>query len=365
MNNKAKKLISGVLALSIGVSGNGIVGFADEVTAKSTEQTINSETNEVGTNLEQNLSAKDESPTPSTAQEKHKEPTAKECGQEAMIDMIISCLEPAVADYEEFMRVKSEEPAAIEFRPEEITLSVKAVHNPYLEQAVKELNKFIKEYNSKATREGKIAFAVREKRRAYVRYDVFLEEVERGVKGKFLEKLIAEWLKLKYIGCCVSEDPYLSDTMKEIAEIQKIYDSKATDNAKRAFTNEEMDKLILNDAWSRTDCIKFTYLFLLSKALKAKYENKDKNSVWYKVQKVVDNTILLAGKLFIGLEFLYPLVVKFSSSIFANIGNSILCSLLQLSTCTALWTLMYMTLFKPFDFIDACRKFKVSLAKLF
>lgn len=333
MNNKAKKLISGVLALCIGVSGNGIVGFADKTDTKSAEQTINSETNEAGTNFKQNLSAKDECSTPSTEQAKSKDPAAKE------------------------------------FKPEEITLSVEAAHNPYLEQAVKDLNEFIKEYNSKATREEKREFASLKLKMTSVRLTVFVEEVKRGVKGKFFENAKAELLKLSYIDCCVSENPYLADIMKEIVEVQKIYDSKLTNKAKRTLIKKEFDKLEQisgkedNEARRLANYVKNAYLCCFASALDTK--NKDKKSVWYKVQKAVDNTMLFAGKLFIFLEFLYPLVAKFSSSIFANIGNPILYILLDLSTGPVLLTLMYMTLFKPFDFVDACKKSRASLAKLF
>ncbi len=202
MNNKAKKLISGVLALSIVFSGNGIVGFADEADTKSTEQSTNSEATETGVNLEQDVVTKEQAPTPNTEE------------------------------------AKPEAPAAKEFRPEELTFSGKSVCNPYLEQAVKDLNEFIKEYNSKATREEKRAFAKQMWEKLYdILRPLYAKKIITGS-----DKEHAEYFKSIYIHCCLTENPYLADAVKEFSEIQKIYDSKERNLEKLLFVEEEANK---------------------------------------------------------------------------------------------------------------------------
>lgn len=353
MNNNIKKLISVVLAISIAGAGTGIIGFADKVSA----QAINLETSEIIAKLKAEREK---------SIEQSQEPTAT-----SAVEQTKSCEVKSELSSE----TKSNTAKNKEFRPEEITLSVEAAHNPYLEQAVKDLNEFIKEYNSKATREEKSMFAVLKMERTSVRYDVFEEEFKRGTKGEFCEKINAETLKLNYICCCISENPYLADIMKEIAEIQTIYDSKLTNKAKRAFIKEELDKLKQNsgkednEAWRHANCVKIAYLRCLESALDTK--NKDKNSVIYKIQKVIDNLILFAGKYIIFNKISDKVLGrpcnKLLSFLFDN-GNPFLATLLAFPAVTALAIPVFPILFPilwPLNLIDALKKFANSIGKLF
>lgn len=108
--------------------------------------------------------------------------------------------------------------------------------------------------------------------------------------------------------------------------------------------------------------VKATSLSIKDKAIKRKEKKK---RIFYKVQKVVDNAILLMVKQFICQKFLFGPIRKLCEPILVNVDNPFLSCLLYILSGTALVFPLRITLFRPFDSFNACEKFIASFIKLF
>lgn len=236
MNQNIKRLISSILAVAVGFSGNNVIGHAEgDAMQGNSAQAMQAELAQTDVTIEE-------------AAETEKTDAS-----------------PAV--YE--AKIVEEKTAANEEQPtgtQQAFLTGKSWHNSYLELEIKRFNEILRKYRSLKTQEEKQAYAQQKYDELYKEYRELNDCYNKTERYKKEERLKALDFVMDLLACMKNGEPYVEQLIEELAAIEKEFNSRKNFGYKMKYVRKamflcrkEIGQLRVGDE-KKMKCLKARYL---------------------------------------------------------------------------------------------------------